>query len=327
MKDNVLQWLINSYPWVELRTRIDILDEDEDNPEVVRAYEETVNHPLIASILKELANCKESTVSSHKNAGQSYHKLAFLAEIGIKKDNAMMQTAIGKFLANRSKEGLVSLPMEISESYGGTGKQTYAWALCDAPLLLYSMFKLKTFDKDALNGVSFLINLAADKGWPCKVSENLGKFRGPGKKSDPCPYATLLMLKLLAEIPELKESNQTKTGVESILTLFDNSKSEHPYMFYMGNDFRKLKFPFIWYDILHTSEILSKFPYAISDERFLKMWNMIKEKSMGGKFTPESEWKAWSSWDFSNKKEPSPTLTWAVARIEKRIDKNNINNN
>jgi N-acetyl-anhydromuramyl-L-alanine amidase AmpD len=38
-------------------------------------------------------------------------------------------------------------------------------------------------------------------------------------------------------------------------------------MFFMGTDFRKLKAPFIWYDILHATEVLSWYTYARSDSR------------------------------------------------------------
>jgi len=45
-----------------------------------------------------------------------------------------------------------------------------------------------------------LLALVRENGWPCAVSPSLGKFRGPGRCGDPCPYATLLMLKVLSAI-------------------------------------------------------------------------------------------------------------------------------
>ena len=45
-----------------------------------------------------------------------------------------------------------------------------------------------------------LLSLVRENGWPCAVSPSLGKFRGPGRRGDPCPYATPLMLKVLSAI-------------------------------------------------------------------------------------------------------------------------------
>jgi len=39
-----------------------------------------------------------------------------------------------------------------------------------------------------------------------------------------------------------------------------------------------------------------------------------------GKYTPESEWKAWRGWDFGQKKEPSRWLTFLILRMIKRIE-------
>ena len=51
--------------------------------------------------------------------------------------------------------------------------------------------------------IEYLAGLLRDNGWPCAVSKKLGKFRGPGRKDDPCPFANLVMLKVLSEIEEL----------------------------------------------------------------------------------------------------------------------------
>ena len=32
-------------------------------------------------------------------------------------------------------------------------------------------------------------------------------------------------------------------------------------MFFMGTDFRKLKVPLVWYDLLHVLDVLSSFPW------------------------------------------------------------------
>ena len=89
----------------------------------------------------------------------------------------------------------------------------------------------------------------------------------------------------------------------------------------MGTDFRKIKAPFIWYDILHVLDTLSKFSWLRNDNRMQEMVKIIKSKTNNkGKYTPESEWRAWKGWDFGQKKQPSRWLTLIILRILKRVE-------
>ncbi len=115
--------------------------------------------------------------------------------------------------------------------------------------------------------VRHLVALMRANGWPCAVSKELGRFRGPGRKEDPCPFANLAMLKMLSEIEDLRDSPACRFGVETLLGLWSESASQHPYMFYMGTDFRKLKVPFVWYDLMHVLDVLSRFPWVRGDAR------------------------------------------------------------
>ncbi len=119
----------------------------------------------------------------------------------------------------------------------------------------------------------YLAGLVRENGWPCAVSKSLGNFRGPGRKEDPCPFATLAMLKALGVIENWRDSAACHTGTETLLHLWSTSLSDHPYIFYMGTDFRKLKVPFIWYDLLHVLEVLSHFSWVKNDPQV--SWNAL----------------------------------------------------
>ena len=175
-------------------------------------------------------------------------------------------------------------------------------------------------DPRGQTAVDYLNALVRENGWPCAVSPELGKFRGPGRKDDPCPYATLVMLKVLAHALDLRESKPAQVGVETLLSLWEESKEKHPYMFFMGTDFRKLKAPLFWYDILHVLDVLSYFESTRKDKRFQQMLKIVEAKANAdGQFIPESVWTAWKDWDFSQKKIPSKGLTFFVQRILKRV--------
>jgi hypothetical protein len=94
-------------------------------------------------------------------------------------------------------------------------------------------------------------------------------------------------------------------------------------MFFMGTDFRKLKAPLFWYDILHVLDVLSHFEWTWKDKRFQQMLHVVESKTNAeGQFVPESIWTAWKEWDFSQKKIPSRGLTFFVERISKRVTAN-----
>jgi hypothetical protein len=307
---------------VEYRTRLDLLYESAESPAVLAAKKCLLTDSLVQGLVAELESWPGNLIASHKSAGQPFHKLTFLADIGLEQTDAGMAEIITRILAHQSQEGPFQLSMNIGTAYGGSGQETCGWALCDAPLLLYALVKFGMGDDARVQkGIRYLIDLVRGNGWPCVVSKELGNWRGPGRKEDPCPYATLAMLKLLSTTDELINSPASHQGVEALLTLWQRSQSWHPYIFYMGDDFRKLKVPFVWYDLVHVLEVLSHFSWAIQDPRYRDMVGTLRQKmDTHGTFTLESIWTAWKSWEFGQKKVPSRWLTLACWRILERTD-------
>jgi hypothetical protein len=129
------------------------------------------------------------------------------------------------------------------------------------------------------------------------------------------------MLKMLSQFDDWKNSKEAHIGAKCLLDLWERSREVHPYMFYMGTDFRKIKAPFVWYDILHVLEVLSQFNWLKDDSKFHEMVEIVKSKADdSGRFTSESVWMAWKGWDFGQKKHPSHWLTFLVRRMLKRIE-------
>lgn len=317
--DTVTSWLLGSDPWVEYRTRVDLLGQSEEEKEVCQAKENMIAHPQIKQIISELSGWPGEAFSSHKSAGLPMHKLSFLAEIGLKADTTEVKDIIMK-IHKHTDGGIPQVLGNIPVHYGGTGKDVFGWSLCDAPNILYSLLCFDNADKTARQGLEKLKALARENGWPCAVSPELGTFRGPGRKGDPCPYATLIMLKALTAAGDT-ECEEANAGAKCLLGLWEKSKEEHPYIFYMGTDFRKLKAPFVWYDILHVADVLTRFKSYRNDPRLVDMVEIIKSKADdGGHYIAESEWKAWKGFEFGQKKQPSAWITFLINRILKRLN-------
>ena len=322
MDKDLITWLLDSEPWIEYRTRIDLLGQSRDDSQVKNVYQTILIDPPIRNIIRELSNWPGPILKSHKKAGHFLHKLVFLADIGLKADNPGVNAIVQKITEHISSEGLFQVLVNIHPRFGGSGEDEFAWMLCDVPLVTYAMAKFNQGENQALKEpIEYLINLQRENGWPCAVSPTLGKFRGPGRKSDPCPYANLVMLKLLSQFPERINDPQVYTGIEAILALWEQKKERRPYLFAMGTDFLKLKAPLIWYDLLHVADVLSRFPRSLKDERFHQMLEMVKEKSdQEGKFTAESMWMDWKAWEFGQKKMPSKWVTLIAQRVLSRAE-------
>ncbi len=320
MNSQTIEWLLEGDAWIQYRTRVDLLGQTEADPQVRAARKAMLADPKIQSLLAELNDWPGAVLNSHKSASQPFHKLAFIADLGLDVSDAPMKAIAKKVMSHQSEQGPFQLTTNVPTHFGGSGKDTWAWALCDAPILVSALVKMGLGeDKRVQAAVQYLDGLVRDNGFPCAVSPELGKFRGPGRKEDPCPFATLAMLKVISRVPELREGKSAKIGVETLLSLWENSKEQHPYIFYMGTDFRKLKAPMFWYDILHVLDILSQFKWARKDKRFKDMLGIFQTKADNdGQYTPESIWTAWKDWDFSQKKVPSRGLTLFIERILKR---------
>jgi hypothetical protein len=320
--DKPTTWLLESQPWVQYRTRLDLLDQPEDDPQVLAARRAMLSHPQVQSLLAELAEWPGSVLSSHKTADHPLHKLAFVADLGLRSGDTGVGPIVARIVEHQASSGPFQVLMNIPTHFGGSGQDQWAWALCDAPLVLYALLRFGLGEDPRIKtAVQYLAGLIRENGWPCAVSPEMGKFRGPGRKDDPCPYANLVMLKALAQSAEWRDSQASHSGAETLLTLWNERRERHPYLFYMGTDFCKLKAPLAWYDILHVLDVLTQFPWLRGDSRLRAMVDVMKTKAdQQGRFTPESIWTTWKGWDFGQKREPSPWVTLIARRVLKRMD-------
>lgn len=310
--------LLNSEAWLQYGVRINLLHEKKST--LTELKEAALQDSKIKAYLHDITNYHGQLVSNHKNPELPIHKLHFLLDIGLDISVPEIETAINEIMKYKDEHGVYQSLTNIPKHFGGTGEDSFGWCLCDAPLLLLALVKAGvSYEEHIKQGVEYLASLPQMPGYPCTVSKEFGKFRGPGRKDDCCPNATLIMLRLFAELPEYRDTDLAGINIDAILTLWEKSLERHPYMFYMGTDFRKLKAPAMWYDIVGVTDCLSRFEYAKQEKRFQEMLGIIKGKQTEeGLFIPESVYQKCKGWDFGQKKVPSPYLTYLCTRILQR---------
>lgn len=310
-----IAWMLEGDPWVRVQVQRDLIQNGQSTDRYQTDRESFLADPRFVNMITSLQNWPCMPLSSHKSAGHPIHILEFLAETGFNRSDAGISEIADKIFETQSTDGPFQVLMNIPLHFGGTGIDELAWALCDSPLVTWSLARMGWAEDTRVHtAVEKFLSMSKENGWPC--GGNLGKFRGPGRKEDPCPYATLLMLKCCSELPAYKNSQAVQQGIDSLLHLWSSSIDSHPYMFYMGNDFRKLKAPLVWYDLLHVLTILRKYDQARKDPRYSEMTDLLRSKmDAEGKFTPSSIWQIWKDWEFGQKKTPSRYLTFLCWRI------------
>lgn len=305
--------------WLKYAIQLNLRHESKDT--LIELKNQALTDEGIQRFLSEVASFHDVLVTNHKNPDLPIRKLLFLLDLGFGTDIPEIKAAVDEILKHQDEHGIYQSMTNVPKHYGGAGVDVFSWCLCDAPLLLLALLKTGIdYQEYVKPGVDHLVSLCRDNGFPCAVSPELGKFRGPGKKDDCCPYATLIMADLLSYIPEYRDSEVARITANILLDLWENSMELHPYMFYMGNDFRKLKAPSCWYDIVSVAGVLSRYKFVRNDPRFLEIVaNVRSRQNKDGFFTPESVYLKLKDWDFGQKKTPSPYLTYLCYRIFERL--------
>ncbi|PNQ04324.1 hypothetical protein RM69_08115 [Mesotoga sp. SC_NapDC3] len=66
---NSREWLLEGPAWVEHKTRLDLLFQDEENEDVIESRKKMLHSPKIKSLIAELQDWPGSVLTSHKNTG------------------------------------------------------------------------------------------------------------------------------------------------------------------------------------------------------------------------------------------------------------------
>ena len=316
----LIDWILDEgSPAARYLVASDLTDADARDVSELRAH--MVADPAVQQVMMNAAGWGDRALKRHNDASHPLTALSVLADFGLSKSDPGIEALWTRISAHISEEGLFETLVNVPKPFGGSGLDEWAWMACDASALLYPILAFGYGD-DArvIAAVDRLMSLAAENGWPCAATRRFGKFKGPGKREDPCPITTVHALKALSLLPNERRDSAVQSGVNMVLGHWADRGTTRFYMFGIGTDFQKIKYPTIWYDILHVTEVLSRFPCAVEDPRFADMLAALCQWADDeGRFTARSMYRAWKGWDFADKKQPSPWLTALVLRMLSRV--------
>ncbi len=322
MTRQLYQWLLNSgEPWTRYRTLLDLQSRPEDDPAVQAARTDLLVHPQIQALVDKVAGWPVHAIKRHHDAGHPIYAFSTLADFGLRVGDQGLDPGIAAVMCHQSPEGAFECLSNVPKAFGGKGEDAWTWMACDAPTLLYALLSMgKGDDPQALAAQRHLLSLALDNGWRCAVAPQLGRFKGPGRRIDPCPMANVYALKALSQVPDLLNHPAALIGAEMLLSHWEQRGKKKYFLFGIGTDYCRLKYPFVWYDILHVAEVLSRFPFVRKDPRLGEIIGVITSQAdEDGRYTAGSMYRAWRGWSFADKRHPSSWLSFLVLRIQRRL--------
>ena len=309
-----MEWLLAGEPWVVYRTLIDLLNKDEEKPEVATARKAVAEHPLVKKIFRDLNN--DGYWGTPKDIHTWWPKkyttfwiLPLLADFGFSVEDKRIE---------RDCEYVFSTQLQ-SGGFGWDPPTTTSD--CHSAIIIESLAKLGLLrDSRLQKAYEWLINRQRlDGGFWCK---NSGQISGPREKEPSCAMAAMFVLGALAQNPKLRNSPTAMKAADFLFGCWEN-RGKIRYAGHdsqIGTDFEKLKYPFSDYKILKFLDVLSQVEHVKQRLQKSEMVNLLLSKrDEEGRFTPESIGKVWSDYDFGQKEKPSRWITLLVLRIMKRI--------
>ena len=322
LKNNPTDWLLESNPWTRYRTLTDLLELSITDSEVINAKNDLLNDKLVIDLANETKDWLTIAATRNNDPKISYFKLKMLADFGIKHTELDLIQTVNK--ANKHIiDGMFGVRGEIperpkkGEKFEKPDLTADVWHVspCNSPAITSSLIELGVKNEQIDKAIDELKNRWIDKkGWFCHFFFVKSQFK---KLQIGCPIAGLMALDVFSKIPELKESKYSKNAFEPIK--FHKNFGKTLYYFGRSKKFWTLKYPFVWYNALYLADVLTRFDFLKKEPVVKELIDWIIAYQIDdGKFKPTSVFMNYKGWDFSNKKEPSPWITFLCSRILKQ---------
>lgn len=161
----------------------------------------------------------------------------------------------------------------------------------------------------------FLDTQQSDGGWKC----NKYSFgRGPETEYS-TPLTTLTVLDAMRFYEAKDQKDQVNRAVEFLLQHWVLKMPISPCHYGIGSLFKQVEYPFRGYNLFYYVYILSFYPYAREDARFLEAFHMLTSKLVDGKIVVERVVPKLAKLTFCAKGKPSQLATKRYQEIVDRL--------
>jgi hypothetical protein len=303
--------LASPEPWVVYNTLIHLTPTPLDSPEATAAYQAMQSDSRVLDLIAALDPWPpEKPLGKAYDPKDSIWKLGTLADFGLRRDDPRIAATAERVLAAQSDDG--------GFLHGGFD-HTKSWHtrpyICISHVMTYFLACAGYLDDPRLQRAydHILSWQRLDGGFhPNKLN-----LPGAERQSEPsCPFGTLNVLRALTANPTLQTAEPTLRAANYLLDCWQRRAEPYrPVGFGIGSSWGKTIYPFVQYALLKEIDTLSAIPAVRTDPRYQEMLAHLATKlAPNGQLTPESTNKPYADFDFGQKKQPSPWMTFLAVR-------------
>ncbi len=327
-----LQWVMGSdEPYARWVVLTEIYGLASDAPDVRAAHAAVLLDKGVRRLLEDLPVWGETSASGHHSPEYLPNRLNMLADMGLGAgDSPEIESRLDDFLEHQDPSGRF-------ESFGRLPKLPKAeWTSmpCDTNVITDVLLRFGRGDDERVHKALARIEKDASmtpqgRGWRC-LPEKQSMWRGPGRKADACPQVTLEGLRAFSRLPENERPKWTLEAARTPLEIWRRRTDERPYAFGHGYQFKSVKWPNLWYDVMWVLETVSRFPNLWKGEAAeeadrkaiaemaacLIAYNLDEH----GRVVPQRTYRGFEEFSFGQKKEPSPFATARVLSVLSRFE-------
>lgn len=318
LNGNPIDWLLSSNSWTTHMTLTELLGEPKESDDVITAKYNLEQDPNIVQLINEANKWFFIPPKRHDDSKMSHYKLKMLADFGLDETNKKIKE-ITKLAMEHTENNLFTikqaLPQKGSNPKIDDNFDEWHALPCDSPVISSTLYRLGNRSKTLMRSIELIKDQWNTKtGWFCHLFFVESQYK---KHQIGCMMAGLQALELFSLFPNTENDIHIKNAFSTLQYHKDFGKA----LYYFGRSkrFWSFKYPYIWYNALYIAEILSRIDF-LKEELLLKdmiSW-ILDSQDENGCFKPTSIFMHYKHWDFSNKKEPSPWITYLCCKILKQ---------
>jgi len=332
LSEDPLPWILESdEPYARWVVLAGIQGLAADHPDVLAAHDALLADPGIHELIEELPVWGTGEASGHDSPKYLPNRLFMLADMGLGPgDSPEVEERLDALLRHQDEH-------DRFESFGRLPKLPEAqWhsLSCDTHIITDLLLAFgRGDDPRVAAALQRIENDAAStpqgKAWQC-LPEKRSRWRGPGRKADTCPQVTLEGLRVFSHLPETERPGWLLDAARTSLGTWRKRLDERPYMFGHGYQFKSVKWPNLWYDVLWVVETIGRFPglwtgeAATEEDRkaIAELAACLIAYNIGedGRVAPRRTYREFERFSFGQKKAPSPYATARVLLALSRLE-------
>lgn len=317
-----LPWVLDSEePYARWAALTGVLGRGADDPDVETAHQQVLADKGVRAFIDALPQWGAGDFPGHHSPTFLPNRLNLLADMGVGAgDEPRIEALLDEMLAHQDKGG----HFQAVGAAPGRPKPEWGSLLCDTHAVADILLRFGRGDDErvarALNGMALdCVHTPQGSAWQC-VPDARTLFRGPGRKADVCPQVTLEALRAFSHAPE--RAADMLAAARTPLEVWRRRGEERPYQFGHGYQFKSVKWPNFWYDVLWVLETVGRYPglwrgpdarredrQAVAElAACLIAYNLDED----ARVVPRRAYRGFESFSFGLKRDPSP---FATARV------------